>query len=386
MFGNIEVDKRRSLLLSRRRKWLSLLEIKNAIAILVSMDKTLQFVSIVLLSFSFELPLYVVTTICSSNELAMFFEIFNVCNICCCICGRFKLEVGIMRTMDFNDLRMASIFDRDMEKLKRLVYKQLAFGRYKIEGTTCRVRIRIGETEFLEVLIDNTIYITQDLHVDIHNCKKIYSKEPALEYFANYLENYNRDNNRYEDEIYVLVLLLEKYKKEHTISGCDLETVEILKLYSPKKELLNNDKRENYGAGFIDYEKQIHDQRAFPIIHNEGGLNGIWASTKAGFNNSISEENRNDFGSSLFILKPMEDCQYFIFPVKSNGDFSGAKEIIGDRFQVVKKMELHNDINEWEQVGSAELNELISDTGKKIGLLKRILERFNILDYFRSIE
>lgn len=49
-------------------------------------------------------------------------------------------------------------------------------------------------------------------------------------------------------------------------------------------------------------------------------------------------------------------------------------------------MELPNDINEWEQVVSAELNELISDTGKKIGLLKRILERFNILDYFRSIE
>ncbi|WP_105107835.1 hypothetical protein [Streptococcus suis] len=118
-----------------------------------------------------------------------------------------------MRTMDFNDLRMASIFDWDMEKLKRLVYKQLAFGRYKIEGTTCRVRIRIGETEFLEVLIDNTIYINQDLHVDIYNCKKYYFKEPALEYFANYLKNYNRDNNRYEDEIYVLVLLLEKYKK-----------------------------------------------------------------------------------------------------------------------------------------------------------------------------
>lgn len=288
-----------------------------------------------------------------------------------------------MRTMDFNDLRT---FDGDMKKLKRLVYKQLAFGRYKIEGTTCRVRILIGEKEFLEVLIDNTIYINQDLHKDIHNCKKIYSKEPALEYFANYLENYNRDNNRYEDEIYVLVLLLEKYKKVHTINGCVLETVEILKLYSPKKELLNNDKRENYGAGFIDYEKQIHDQRAFPIIHNEGGLNGIWASTKAGFNNSLSEENRNDFGSSLFILKPMEDCQYFIFPVKSNGDFSGAKEIIGDRFQVVKKMELPNDINEWEQVVGAELNELITDTGKKIGLLKRILERLNILDYFKSIE
>ncbi|HEM3718341.1 TPA: hypothetical protein U1D18_002086 [Streptococcus suis] len=284
-----------------------------------------------------------------------------------------------MRTLDFNDLLT------DYNDLKWLVYKQLAFGRYMIEGTVCKVIVNSEKEGCLEVQIDTTFKnkeIADDIDKNIH----LVSKEPAVRYLVSSLRLEYRNNNNWEmkNENNIFLFFLEKYKKRHTKNGCDLETVEILKLYSPKKELLNNDKRENYGAGFIDYEEQICNQGANPIIHNEGGLNGIWASTKAGFNNSISEENRNDFGSSLFILKPLKDCQYFIFPVKSDGDFSGAKEIIGDRFQVVKKLELPNDIKEWEQVVSVELEKFNSDTGKKIGLLRRTLERFfTILDYFR---
>lgn len=267
-----------------------------------------------------------------------------------------------MKSIRFYDLQTRSIFDSDYRNLKWMVYKQLAFGRYTIEDGVCKVHVISDEIGCLEVIIDKTTR-NKDFVDDLEkNNMDLVNRESAVNHFLNSLKKDYRDNNKYEvdEEIHILVISLEKYKKEHTIKGSDLELIYFFKLYSPRKELLNNDMREYYGAGYIDYEKQICVQGASPIIHNDDGLNGIWASSKNSIINSIYYGERGLFGNSLFILKPLQDCEYFLFPLNPDGDFSSVKEIIGDRFQVMMKMELPAEPEKCEQVIDIELKKSIS--------------------------
>ncbi|MGV3088031.1 hypothetical protein ACEE12_00720 [Streptococcus suis] len=282
-----------------------------------------------------------------------------------------------MEKLYFDNLQMKSKFDKHYRTLKWLAYKQLAFGRYTIEDNECKVYIiNKKRNDHFEVIIDRTVRYKEIVDDLEQNNMDLVVREGAVRNFVNFLKNYNRDNNNFEDEIPFLVELLKKYKNKHTISGSALGSIVFFKLYSPRKEYINNEMREIYGAGYIDYEMQIGSQGSLPVIHNDGGLNGIWASTESGLKGSINDESRDCFGGSLFILRPLKKCQYFVFPLNSNRGFSNAKEVIGDKFQVLKKIELPMDLNLWEQFINSQIEKLETKNGMKfvtLAWLKNIL-------------
>ena len=87
--------------------------------------------------------------------------------------------------------------------------------------------------------------------------------------------------------------------------------------------------RELYQVSWIDYEKQLEKGS---IIHDELGICGLWAMPYNMLFKFFNVECKERYGDNLFILKPVPECRYI------NDD----KEIIGDRFKVIKKYDLNS--------------------------------------------
>ena len=73
------------------------------------------------------------------------------------------------------------------------------------------------------------------------------------------------------------------------------------------------------------------------MIYDEAKLNGLWAMHFEMLSKCLNEECEEHYGSHLFTLKPIPDCYYL----------DDESEIIGDRYEVIDKFDMHN----YEDVG-----------------------------------
>lgn len=224
------------------------------------------------------------------------------------------------------------------DNLESLVYKQLAFGRYSIIGNTCLVTIENTTGELIQVQIGKDITrgkILNRIDIDL-------LKEPAIKLFYWSLY-YGIDKDTTGKQS--LIIFLNQYKEKYLQKGRNIHKQYFCKIYSSNPDELNNPLRDRYGAKFLDYEKQMANCFFRKYIHNENGLNGIWATT---LNTLLNEVNPNqlyeNYGDRLLILKPSKKCTYFHFSIEN------TEEIIGDKFIVVKQKKLPNDVNEWKDM------------------------------------
>ena len=124
-----------------------------------------------------------------------------------------------------------------------------------------------------------------------------------------------------------LVSALKNYKKENFMPGEKYQNKYYYKFYS--KTPLESSLRDLYTAEWIDYEKQLENGN---IIFDELGVAGLFAMSYDYLFKSFNEEVKERYGSSLLILRLLNDQNYLC----------DGKEIIGDRFEVMKKYDLKN--------------------------------------------
>lgn len=235
-----------------------------------------------------------------------------------------------METLDFDNLEQGNI--------ESLVYKQLAVGRYDIVDDTCLVNIQTTTGEFIQVQIGKHITrgeIYKRIDIDL-------LKEPAVKLFHMSLY-YGIDKDTTGKQS--LIIFLNQYKEKYLKKGRNIHKQYFYKIYSSNPDELNNPLRERYGAKFIDYEKQIANCFFRKKIHNENGLNGIWATS---LNQLLNVVNPNqlyeNFGDGLFVLKLSKNCAYFHFNIENK------EEIIGNEFIVVEQKKLPIDVDEWKEI------------------------------------
>lgn len=240
----------------------------------------------------------------------------------------------MMETLDFNNIYMYS----KQDNIKSLVYKQLALGRYDIADDTCLVNIQITTGEFIQVQIGKHITrgeIYKRIDIDL-------LKEPAIKLFHMSL-CYGIDKDTTGKQS--LIIFLNQYKEKYLKKGRDIHKKYFYKIYSSNPDELNNPLRNRYGAKFLDYEKQMANCFFRKNIHNENGLNGIWATTLKTLLNEVSPNQLyENYGNRLLILKPSKKCTYLHFSIENK------EEIIGDKFIVIKQKKLPNDVNEWKDM------------------------------------
>ena len=236
----------------------------------------------------------------------------------------------MMETLDFDNLEQGNI--------ESLVYKQLAVGRYDIVDDTCLVNIQTTTGEFIQVQIGKHITrgeIYKRIDIDL-------LKEPAVKLFHMSLY-YGIDKDTTGKQS--LIIFLNQYKEKYLKKGRNIHKQYFYKIYSSNPDELNNPLRERYGAKFIDYEKQIANCFFRKKIHNENGLNGIWATS---LNQLLNVVNPNqlyeNFGDGLFVLKLSKNCAYFHFNIENK------EEIIGNEFIVVEQKKLPIDVDEWKEI------------------------------------
>ena len=83
--------------------------------------------------------------------------------------------------------------------------------------------------------------------------------------------------------------------------------------------------RKEYGATWIDYEKQLQNGN---IIYDETNTNGLWAMPLCIFKTCINNSDvQNRYGDKFFIVRTANDCQYI----------ENEKEIIGAKFEVLEQ-------------------------------------------------
>lgn len=228
--------------------------------------------------------------------------------------------------------------DARQKNIESLVYKQLAFGRYDISDDTCKVTVEITTGEFRKVQIDKNItrgIISKRIDADL-------LKEPAIKLFDRALF-YGLDKDSTGKQS--LIIFLNQYKEKYLKKGRDIDRLYFCKLHSLNPDKLNNPLRGRYGAKFLDYKRQLANSFFKKTIHNENGLNGIWATN---LNTLLHVDNPNqlyeNYGNHLFILRPHKNCSYFYFSL------DGKIEIIGDKFIVVKQIELPEDVSKWKEI------------------------------------
>ncbi len=188
--------------------------------------------------------------------------------------------------------------------------KQLSRGRFKIKNDKILVNV-LEDSEILEVVVDNSVSV-----YDFQQ-NSVYAQppEPSIKFMINKLS----------DTSFPLVEALRNYKEKYYIKGEDLKEKNCFKLYS--LETIEHPLRGLYKAKWIDYKKQLEKGN---IIFDEDGINGIFAFPETMLVDILNEESINHYGDRLFYLKPINDCYYL----------NDGEEIIGDRFEVVKDINL----------------------------------------------
>lgn len=223
-----------------------------------------------------------------------------------------------MEQLIFEDYIKPSIrYQEEAFTIITLVIKQISRCRFEIASAFCKVIILLNG-EKRTVIVSNKIKTDE-----FRNLAWIASpNEPSLDFLRNELEGVNE----------VLLTWLIKYQDQFFKLGTEFENEYWYKFYS--KTEIKNDMRELYQASWIDYEKQLENEL---IIHDALGVCGLWAMPYDMLLNCFKEQCKERYGDKLFVLKTVPDCRYL------NDD----KELIGDRFEVIKNY----DLNSIEDVG-----------------------------------
>ena len=122
--------------------------------------------------------------------------------------------------------------------------------------------------------------------------------------------------------------ILKEYKKNSLISGTMLRDEEWFKFYGVEEP--QDPLRNEYFVEWINYEEQLKNGNT---IFDDRDLYGIFAMTYEGLYRSSLETLKYRYGNHVFIVKPLEQYNYF----------TDGIEIVGPRFEVLKKLDISKD-------------------------------------------
>lgn len=213
----------------------------------------------------------------------------------------------------FENLESTNVLQKEIRLIKSLAIKQLSRGRFEIKGNECYVKILL-DNSVREIIFTNKIkpsIFEREICLAL-----LHSREPSLEFMRDKMNCSNK----------TLLVALKNYQDTYYKLGTEFEGEIWFKLYS--KEMIVNDMRNLYQARWIDYEKQLEDGN---IIYDEYTLNGLWAMPLEMILECFNDICKERYGDNLFILKTVSDCRYL----------HDGKEIIGDRFEVIEKLNLN---------------------------------------------
>ena len=125
-----------------------------------------------------------------------------------------------------------------------------------------------------------------------------------------------------------LVTVIRSYRNNNLVKGSDIKDKYLFKLYS--KEPIHNDMKDYYQVRWIDYEKQLDNNNE---IYDSITGYGLFSMTYDTLCDYFNDKCADRYGTSIFILKPVTDCMYI----------HDGKEVIGDRYIVIKKIYLERE-------------------------------------------
>lgn len=217
----------------------------------------------------------------------------------------------------FEELTRLGSEIKNVNKIKILALKQLSRGRFEMIGDECFAKIlldgsirtvvfsnKVSASEFRNQLAI-AIMCMREPSLDFMQDKMCYSGKPILEQLKSYQDIYYKLGTEFDGDIWY-------------------------KLYSKKE--IRDDMRDLYQARWINYEKQLENGN---VIYDEYSLCGLWAMPLDMILQCFNDKCKNRYGDNLFILKTVSNCKYL----------HDGKEIIGDRFEVIQKLNL-NDIQD----------------------------------------
>ena len=207
--------------------------------------------------------------------------------------------------------------DRSTSLFKYAI-KQLSRCRFSCTEERCELIALYKEEKYL-VIVTNEVSL-QEIRERIFLFS--INDEPSVKYFIDAMVLFKI--NHPED---TLMSSLKNYKNKNYIPGKEYKDKYYYKFYS--KTPLKSSLRDSYNAKWIDYEKQLENGN---IIFDELGVAGLFAMSGDTLFKAFNEVVKERYGSSLFILRLLDDQDYFC----------DDKEIIGDRFEVMKKYDLEN--------------------------------------------
>lgn len=231
--------------------------------------------------------------------------------------------------------------DRSTSLFKYAI-KQLSRCRFSCTEERCEL-IALYKEEKYRVIVTNEVSL-QEIRERIFLFS--INDEPSVKYFINAMVLFIIENSEN-----TLMSALKKYKNKNYMPGKKYNDKYYYKFYS--KTPLKSSLRDSYNAKWIDYEKQLENGN---IIFDELGVAGLFAMSGDTLFKAFNEVVKECYGSSLFILRLLDDQEYFC----------DGKEIIGERFEVIKKYDLENPkINE---IGDF-VKEMIKENTRKHELL-----------------
>lgn len=221
-----------------------------------------------------------------------------------------------MEQVMLNDLLQQT--DNRSTSLFNYAIKQLSRCRFSFTGEHCEL-IALYKGEKYLVVVTNEISLQQI-------CERIPSlsinHEPSVQYYYNIMVLFKKD---YPED--TLLPALKRYKKENYIPGKKYQNKYYYKFYN--KTPLKSSLRDLHNSDWINYEKQLENGN---IIFDELGVAGLFAMSFDTLLMSFNKDTKKHYGSSLFILRLLDDQNYLCDGI----------EIIGDRFEVMKKYDLGN--------------------------------------------
>lgn len=217
-----------------------------------------------------------------------------------------------MESIDFLDLirpnaEMAGI----RSEIERVALGQISRGNFQKRGNRIETEIDIDGVR-RKVIIEDTLSCKEF-------CERVYitsPQEPSLDYLYTKTGNYLGKS---------LVEMLEEYKSENLVKGEALKGETWIKFYSLNK--ISDSMRDLYHASWINYEEQLMSGN---VIFDENRLNGIWAMPVDMVPKCVNKECFERYGDHVFIVQPVEDGKYLL----------DGKEIIGDKYEVIDKLDL----------------------------------------------
>lgn len=200
--------------------------------------------------------------------------------------------------------------DNDKYEINEFALKQLSRCRFEIYDNKCFTKVSVNE-DIITVYIKNDVTI-QDFKDRLN---LIILPEPSINFMLDSIDDKNQE----------LFSFLNEYKEKYYKLGTSFDEKYWFKLYD--KTEIEDGIRDLYNAGWIDYEKQLENGN---VIYDEKKLAGLWAIDKSMLFRVLNDVCKERYGSKIFVLKLSPNCRYLY----------DNKEIIGDRFEFVRKYDL----------------------------------------------